>query len=174
MHDALVAYGRTLEQLLAGYHILDRNYTYDFHNELFVRHTPLLPDYRAAGLQKVAEARRLRDAADTAAAAARGGLANDDPLAALLDDVRAYVAFNFERAPTLERLSAGFARTSAGLQHAAHLYEGESKYLGTGLADIVAKHHAVFESPAVAPVTREFAGISQSLFAAYAHHVVGF
>jgi len=174
VRGALTAYAHTLERLLAGYHILDRNYTYDFHNELFLRNTPLLPAYRAAGLGLVEEARGLRTDADARATAARATLANDDPLAALLDDMRDYVAFNFDRAPTLERLSGEFARTPAGLQHSAHLYEGESKFLGTRLAEILAKHHAVIESPAVAPVTAEFASVSRAIHDAYAHHVVGF
>jgi hypothetical protein len=40
-----------------GYYILDRNYTWNFHNELLLRRTPLLPGYRSAGLRKIAEAR---------------------------------------------------------------------------------------------------------------------
>jgi hypothetical protein len=174
VRGALTAYAHTLERLLAGYHILDRNYTYDFHNELFLRNTVLVPDYRAAGLGIVAEARRLRADADARATAARATLADDDPLAALLDDMRDYVAFNFDRSPTLERLSGEFARTKAGLQHSAHLYEGESKFLGTRLAEILAKHHAVIESPALSPVTGEFASVSRAIHDAYAHHVVGF
>jgi hypothetical protein len=172
--QALTAYGHTLERMLAGYHILDRNYTYDFHNELFLRNTPLVPNYRQTGLQLVEEARQLRADADAKAAAARAGLRDDDPLAALLDDVRAYVAFNFDRAPNLERLSARFEKTPAGLQHAAHLYEGESKFLGTRLAEIVDKHHVVVESPALASVIGEFASTTRALHEAYAHHVVGF
>jgi hypothetical protein len=172
--QALTAYGHTLERMLAGYHILDRNYTYDFHNELFLRHTPLVPNYRQAGLKLVEEARQLRADADATATAARASLRDDDPLAALLDDVRAYVAFNFERAPVLERLSGEFEKTPAGLQHAAHLYEGESKFLGTRLAEIVQKHHAVVETPVVASVTNEFASTARALHEAYAHHVVGF
>jgi hypothetical protein len=174
VRDALSGYAHTLERLLAGYHILDRNYTYDFHNELFLRSTVLVPDYRAVGLGLVEEARRLRADADARATAARATLANDDPLAALLDDLRDYVAFNFDRSPTLERLSGEFAATKAGLQHSAHLYEGESKFLGTRLAEILAKHHAVIESPAVSPVTAEFASVSRAIHDAYAHHVVGF
>ncbi|OFW15834.1 MAG: hypothetical protein A3F69_00090 [Acidobacteria bacterium RIFCSPLOWO2_12_FULL_66_10] len=174
VREALIGYGRTLDRMLVGYHILDRNYTYDFHNALFVRHTPLLPNYRAAGLARVEEARRLRADADTRGAAARASLPDGDPLAALIDDLRAYVAFNFDRAPVLERLSGEFERTPAGLQHAAHLYEGESKYLGSGLSDIVTKYRAVVDAPALAPVTGEFVAIGRSIYEAYAHHVVGF
>ena len=172
--QALTAYGHTLERMLAGYHILDRNYTYDFHNELFLRHTPLVPNYRQTGLKLVEEARQLRADADEKATAARAALRDDDPLAALLDDVRGYVAFNFDRAPILERLSGDFEKTPAGLQHAAHLYEGESKFLGTRLAEIVQKHHVVVESPMLASVTNEFASTARALHDAYAHHVVGF
>jgi hypothetical protein len=171
---ALTAYGRAFEKLMAGYHIVDRNYTYDFHNYLFMRHTPLLPNYRAAALRLVAEATRLRDAADAQATSARATLAADDPLGALLDDVRGYAAFVFDRAPVLERMSGEFEKTPAGLQHAAHLYEGENKFLGVRLDEILAKHHAVIDAPAVAPVTSEFVATSRSIHEAYAHHVVGF
>ncbi len=171
---ALVAGARTLERLLAGYHLLERNYTYDFHNELFLRNTPLVPGYRAAGLTIVAEARALRAEADAQAARARSSLKDDDPLAALLDDLRAYLAFNFDRAPVLEEMSEGFQRTQAGLQHAAHLYEGESKYLGAGLSDILGKYQPVVDAPALAPVTSEFVTISRAIYEAYANHIVGF
>jgi hypothetical protein len=174
VEQAFTGYARTLQRLLVGYHILDRNYTYDFHNHLFLRHTPLMPNYRAAGLQKIEEARRLRADADTLATTARSTLTADDPLAALLDDLQAYVAFNFDRAPILERRSGEFERTAAGLQHAAHLYEGESKGLGRYLADILKKHHSVIDSAATTPVTREFVSISRSVHQAYANHVVGF
>jgi hypothetical protein len=174
VREAFTAYGHTLERLLAGYHILDRNYTYDFHNELFLRHTPLVPNYRAVALQQIAEASQRRAAADLQAAAARATLSDDDPLAAALDDVRAYVAFNFERAALLERMSAEFERTKAGLQHAAHLYEGEGKVLGVQLSDLLKKHQAVFDSPAVAPVTGEFVSIGHAIYEAYASRIVGF
>jgi hypothetical protein len=74
----------------------------------------------------------------------------------------------------LAGLSADFARTPAGLQHAAHLYEGEKKYVAAGLSQIVQKHHAVVESAAVRPVMLEFAATAASIDGAYAHHVVGF
>jgi hypothetical protein len=125
-------------------------------------------------LQKIEEARRLRADADLRAVGARATLVDDDPLAALLDDVRGYVDFNFDRAPVLERMSGEFERTPAGLQHAAHLYEGESKALGARLAALLKKHHAAIESPAATPVTSEFVSIARSVCEAYAHHVVGF
>jgi len=174
VRSALVAYARALEQIMAGYHIVDRNYTYDFHNYLFMRHTPLLPNYRVVALQKVEEARRLRAAADAEAAIARSTLASDDPLGALLDDLRGHVAFIFDRAPKLERMSGEFERAPSGLQHAAHLYEGENKFLGARLGEILTKHHTVVESPAVASVVGDFASASRSIRDAYAHHVVGF
>ena len=174
VRDALTADGRTLDTLLAGYHILDRNYTYDFHNELFLRRWPLLPDYRGGGLRLVAQARRLRADAESKAAAARALLRDDDPLAALLDDLRGSIAFAFDRSSTLERLSGDFAQTKAGLQHAAHLYEGESKYVATSLAAVLAKHHAVFETAALTPVTAGLAATARTIDEAYGHHVVGF
>jgi hypothetical protein len=174
VRQALSSYASTLETLLAGYHILDRNYTYNFHNELFLKQTPLITNYRAVGLAKIEEARKLRKVADAQGAAVRSTMACDDPVAALLDELRAYAAYNFDRAPTLERMSGEFERTPAGLQHAAHLYEGESKMLGIGIRDILNKYQAVLSSPAIAPETRDFAATCQSVWQAYAHHVVGF
>ena len=174
VRTALAGYARAFERLLAGYYILDRNYNYHFHNELFLRSTPLLPDYRRTGLAQVAEAQAMRVDADRAAAAARTALSSDDPLAALLDDVTAYAAFTFNRAPILERMSGEFERTKAGLQHATHIYEGEGKVLGVTLADILAKHDAVLSAPAAAPVTTEFVTISRAVHDAYANRIVGF
>jgi uncharacterized membrane protein len=174
VRQALCSYAVTLQTLLAGYHILDRNYTYNFHNELFLKHTPLITNYRAVGLCKVEEARKLGEVADRQGAVVRATLAGDDPLAALLDELRAFAAYNFDRAPMLERMSGEFERTPAGLQHAAHLYEGESKMLGMGIRDILVKYQTTLSSPATAPVTGEFAATCQAVWQAYAHHVVGF
>ncbi len=171
---ALTAYAHTLDRLLAGYHILDRNYTYDFHNELFLRHTPLVPNYRTAGLALVAEARQFRADADAKGAVARASLPDGHPLGALLDDLHAYLAFMFDRAPTLERLSAGFERTPAGLQHAAHLYEGEAKYLATAVHGLADKYKVVLDAPALAPVTGDLKATTQSIWEMYANRVVGF
>jgi hypothetical protein len=171
---ALCGYAAALETLRAAYHILDRNYTYHFHNELFLKRTPLLPNYRAAGLAKVEEARKLREAADAQGAAVRAALSGDDPLAALLDELRAFAAYHFDRAPLLESRSGAFERTPTGLQHAAHLYEGESKMLATGIRAILDKYQPVLISPATAPVTRDFAAACQSIWQASARHVVGF
>lgn len=173
-HRALTAYARSLQLLLDGYYVLDRNYNYHFHNELFWRSTPLLANYRAAGLKLIAEAAVFRGEADDAAARALGSLPPADPLAALLDDVRAYVAFNFGRAATLEQLSAGFEKTPAGLQHATHVYEGEGKFLGTSLSQLLDKHRVVLAAPALDAVTREFADAGRAIHAAYANRIVGF
>lgn len=174
VRDALTAYARSLERLLAGYHLLDRNYNYDFHNALFIRHTPLVPNYPDVGRQIVDDARRLRAAADTRAALVRPALTADDPLAALLDDVRSYVAFNFDRAPILDRMSREFAKTPAGLQHATHLYEGEGKFLSTRLSELVGKHNAIVNAPSVRAITSEFAAVSRSIHETYANRIVGF
>lgn len=171
---ALTGYARAFERLLAGYYVLDRNYNYDFHNRLFLRHTPLLADYRMVGSRRVEEAKTLRAEADRRADAVRSTLAADDPLGALLDDVRAYAAFTFDRAPVLERMSAEFARTQAGLQHATHLYEGEGKVLGVRLAEILDKHRAVLSASALFPVTADFVRISRSVHDTYANRIVGF
>ena len=174
VRETLTLYARALEQLLAGYYILDRNYNYDFHNRLFLRSTPLLANYRTAGLRLASDAAHLRQDADAAADRARAVLRDEDPLAALLDDVRAYAAFTFDRVPVLARMSAEFGRTEAGLQHATHLYEGEGKVLGVQLDAILQKHEAVLASAATAAVTGEFVTIARSIHEAYANRIVGF
>ena len=171
---ALTGYARALETLLSGYYILDRNYNYDFHNQLFLRNTPLLADYRTVGLAKVREAERLRAEAEAALGALHDGLHADDPLGALLEDVRDYTVFTFGRAPILERMSAEFEKTQAGLQHATHVYEGEGKMLSVQLNEILMKHATVLESPAVTPITSEFLAIARSIRDAYANRIVGF
>jgi len=172
--EALSGYAHALAQLLDGYYILDRNYNYNFHNELFLRSTPLLANYRAAALSLIDDARRVREHADVAAEAARATLRDDDPLAALLEDLRLYVAYNFDRAALLERLSGEFAKTKAGLQHATHIYEGEGKFLGVRLAEILDKHRAVLASPLVAPLAADFVATSRAVHDKYADRIVGF
>jgi hypothetical protein len=157
----LTTYARAFERLLAGYYLLDRNYNYDFHNRLFLRHTPLVPDYRAAGLREVEAGAELR--ADRAATEVLRTLAPDDPLRALLVDLQTYAAFMFGRAPVLERMSGEFDDTEAGLQHATHLYEGEGKMLSVHLGDILEKHRQVLHAPPTAPLAAEFVSISQAV-----------
>jgi hypothetical protein len=171
---SLQAYADALQTLLDGYYILDRNYNYHFHNELFLRATPLLPDYREAGLSRIRDAAARRAAGDRAAAAALAGLTAGDSVAVLIEDVRAYVAFNFARASLLERMSAEFERTPAGLQHATHLYEGEGKYLGVQLAALLDKHDAVLNDPGAAPMTGTFVAASRAIHDRYANRIVGF
>ncbi len=174
VRDALTASARSFERLLEGYDLLARNYTWDFHNELFVRHTPLVANYRQAGLARVGEALALDADARTRVAAARALVADGDPLAALLDDLAGYTAFNVGRSPTLEHMSLSFERTKAGLQHAAHLYEGEAKYLGDGLAALVRKHQRTVDAPALSGVMREFVLASRAIHEAYADRIVGY
>lgn len=171
---ALSGYAASLQKLLEGYYVLDRNYNHHFHNELFMRDTALVPGYRAVGLRTIDAARALRDQADREAEAARALLSDDNPLAALLDEMRAYTAYSFQRAATLERMSAEFERTRAGLQHATHLYEGEGKFLGVRLAQLLDKHRRVIEAPSLLPVTAEFTMTSRAIHGAYANRIVGF
>lgn len=174
MTAAFSAYGRGFERLLGGYYVLDRNYNYHFHNELFLQRTPLLPNYRAVGLRLIDEGRQARAGADRHALEARAAVGAADPLGALLDDVQAYAAFSFDRAATIERMSAGFERTKNGLQHATHIYEGEGKFLGVGLAGLLAKHHGVIDAPALAPVTADFVAAARRVHDKYANRIVGF
>lgn len=172
--EALTQAGKAFDQLASSYNILARQYTWDFHNELFVRHDPLLPNYREVGLAGVKEASATWAKAKPRLAELRAGLKDGDPLAALLDDVAGYAEFNVSRAPTLEHMSLSFQRTRAGLQHAAHLYEGEAKYLGDGLAGIVHKHQRAVDAPAVAGVTREFATTVNRIHDAYSNRIIGY
>lgn len=174
VRDALTASARSFERLLAGYDLLARNYTWDFHNELFLRHTPLVANYRQSGLALVGEAVALDADARARLAAARARIPDGDPLAALLDDLAGYTGFNFGRSPTLEHMSLSFQKTRAGLQHAAHLYEGEAKYLGDGLATIVRKHQRTVDAPALSGVMREFVLASRAVHEAYANRIVGY
>lgn len=166
----LTTYATALDQLVAGYYVVDRNYTWDFHNALFVRSWPVLPNYRDVALDRIATARRTAAPADAAALP----LPEDDPLGALVADVRAYVAFNFDRAAILERLTADFERTKAGLQHAAHIYEGEGKLVGLGLDELMRKHSAVLEAGAVSEIVGPFLEISRRVHESYANRIVGF
>jgi len=170
----LTGYARAFERLIGGYYILDRNYNYDFHNRLFLRSTPLLADYRQVGLGRIREAVALHEAADRDSALIRPTFASGDPLAALLDDVREYAAFTFDRAPVVERMSGEFERTQAGLQHATHLFEGEGKVLGVRLAEVLEKHRRVLSAAAAADVTTDFATISRAVHDLYANRIVGF
>lgn len=171
---ALTAYAGSLQRLLDGYYVLDRNYNYHFHNELFLRSTPLLANYRDVGLGMIATAASLRADGDAAAARALAVLPVATPLATMLADARGYVAYSFERAATLERMTAGFETTKAGLQHATHVYEGEGKFLGVGLAQLLDKHQAALSAPATAPVTRDFVAASRAIHDKYANRIVGF
>jgi PAS domain-containing protein len=172
LERSLIFYAGSLEKLLDGYYVLDRNYNYHFHNELFVRSTPLVPNYRQVGLGLIEEAREKRDRGDTAAANVEMDQAN--PLNAFFTDVRSFVDYNFERAATLERMSAEFEQTKAGLQHATHIYEGEGKYLGVQLAALIEKHRTVLSAPEAMPVVAEFVTAARRIESKYANRIVGF
>jgi hypothetical protein len=124
-------------------------------------------------LRTVDDAKRRRAAADqTLAASDPPPIA--DALGAFLEDVRRYAAFTFDRAPLLERMSAEFEATEAGLQHATHLYEGEGKVLGADLEALLDKHAVVLSVPAVRPLTGEFVVNAHEVRQAYANRIVGF
>jgi len=174
VRGALVGYARSLQELVDGYYIADRNYNYSFHNALFLRNTPVLPDFRRVALSKIAHAAGLAATADAEEAAIEPPLPETDPLRGFIDDVKAYVAFNFRRAVILEQKTAEFERTEAGLQHATHIYEGEGKLVGVRLLDIIAKHRAVTAEPALSPITGEFMTISRAVHDKYSKRIVGF
>jgi hypothetical protein len=157
-----------LDRLVDGYYIAERNYTFDFHNHLFLRAWPVLPEYRRVALEAIAEARQMAGRAEVSPSAGAG------PLASWLAEVRAYVAFNFARASVLERLTAEFERTQAGLQHAAHIYEGEGKLVGLGLRAIEDKHRATLTNPQMAPIVADYLRAAAAIHARYADRIVGF
>lgn len=170
----LTGYSSALQKLLDGYYILDRNYNYHFHNELFMRSDTLLANYRQVGLQRIAEGLELRRQADAAADVLRPTLPASDPVAALIDDVRGYAAFSFQRAATLERMSGQFEQTKAGLQHATHIYEGEGKYLGVQLDEVLKKHARVLASPELQPALADFTAACRAIYDKYSNRIVGF
>lgn len=172
LRAAFTGYAECLQHVLDGYYILDRNYNYHFHNELFVRNTPLLPNYRAEGLSRIKQAREQCRIADDKVQTVH--FTNDNPLGAFVSDVAAYAAFTFGRAATLERMSAEFETTKAGLQHATHIYEGEGKYLGVQLAAVLDKHRAVLQAPAARPIVNDFVIKSRAIEERYANRIVGF
>ncbi|HVL67374.1 MAG TPA: hypothetical protein VM364_08930 [Vicinamibacterales bacterium] len=171
---ALAGYGEALERLLDGYYIADRNYNYAFHNALFLRHTPVLPDFRNLAIARTREAAAIAAHADAVHEALRDDLPPSTPLGALVAEAREYTAFNLRRAAILERMSGEFERTQAGLQHATHLYEGEGKVLGERLMDALGKHRAVLASGELRDVTGGFEAKAIAVRERYANRIVGF
>jgi hypothetical protein len=172
--DVLSEYGGVLEELLAAYYVMDRNYNYWFHNELFIRDTPITEGFRESSLKRIHAARDRAAAADATLADVRARLPPHHPLAAFVDEVAAYTHFNLRRAAMLEEMSAGFERTKAGLQHATHLYEGEGKAAGAVLAGVLAKHRRTLDDRTVSDATRPFVERADRIQQAYANRIVGF
>lgn len=170
----LAGYADALQELANGYYILDRNYTHLFHNVLFARNWPILPNFRAVALAKIADARAHAAAAGADSARVHAELANAPGLVALIDETEAFLKFNFERAGRLETMSAKFIESNDGLQHAAHLYEGEGKLVGMQLGEILKKHDAVLSAPALDPALSRFKTVTRAIFDAYKDRVVGF
>jgi hypothetical protein len=168
--STLLAYGRALEELLGAYYVLDRNYNYAFHNALFLRHTPISPGFRARSLQAIGAARY--DAAK--ARESRPKLPCSHPAATFVEEVERFTEFSFRRASMLERMSAEFEKTEAGLQHATHLYEGEGKVMGIWLASILDEHRAFLARVDSAEIASPFLEIAARIQARYADRVVGF
>ena len=74
----------------------------------------------------------------------------------------------------LERKTAEFETTKAGLQHATHIYEGEAKIVGIRLMDIVHKHGAVTTPPDFRLITGDFVTIGGLVYNKYSNRIVGF
>jgi hypothetical protein len=170
----LGGYAEALQELAGGYYIVDRNYTFHFHNVLFARSWPILPNFREVALAKIAGARARAAAAGADSARVRAEVAASPGLVALIDEMESFLKFNFDRAALLERLTAEFIRTNDGLQHAAHIYEGEGKLLGMQLEDIVKKHSAVLDAADHASVMARFKAATGAILDASKDRIVGF
>jgi hypothetical protein len=166
--EALAAYASALEELLEAYYVLDRNYNYAFHNALFLRSTPVVPGFRGKALEAIAKAKAK--AADASQEAFDCG----QPVAAFLEDVKRFTEFQFERARILEAMSGDFEKTEAGLQHATHLYEGEGKYLGIQLRELLRKHQALLAREDLREVVAPFVQAAARIESRYASRIVGF
>jgi hypothetical protein len=125
-------------------------------------------------LEKIADARTHAAAVGAASARVHAELAGTPALVALVDEIEAFQKFNFNRAALLETMSAKFIETNDGLQHAAHLYEGEGKLLGMQLGDILKKHDAVLNAPSLDRALSKFKTVTRAIFDAYKDRVVGF
>ena len=167
-------YSRALNGLFDAYYLLDRNYNYRFHNELFLRNTPIMYEFRSRALAQIAEMKELGWATTAKLEGIDSLLPADRGLAAFLHEIHHFVEHNFERAEELEVMSAEFEKTKAGLQHATHLYEGEAKIFGIGLMEVLGKHRGVMESEELAQLATSFVVASNEIFDAYANRIVGF
>ncbi len=170
----LGGYAEALQELTGGYYIVDRNYTWHFHNVLFARSWPVLPNFREVALGKIADARIHAAAVGAASARVRAALPDSPAIVALIDEMEAMLKFNFDRAALLERLTAEFTRTNDGLQHAAHIYEGEGKLVSMQIGDILKKHAAALTAPALDPVLARFKTVTSAIFDSYKDRIVGF
>lgn len=170
----LASYADVLRELTDGYYILDRNYTHHFHNVLFARSWPILPNFRAVALERIAAARAHWSAASAASPRVHAALAGQPALVALVDEMEAFLKFNFDRAALLETLSAKFVKTNDGLQHAAHIYEGEGKLVGMQLGAVLKKHETALNASSLDPVLAEFKRVTTAIYDAYKDRVVGF
>jgi hypothetical protein len=177
LHEAgsvLGEYGTVLTELVSAYYVMDRNYNYWFHNELFLRNTPVLAGFRELSLRRIARAARSAEAANVHATRLLQQLPREHALAALVTEAQSYVAFNLRRAAILEQMSGEFQKTKAGLQHATHLYEGEGKVIGAVLDDLLAKHRRTVDAPTTAVATVPFVERGRRIRDLYANRIVGF
>src|SRR5262249_51516381 len=109
IHPILDRYAEGLKMIFHGYYILDRNYNYSFHNALFLRSTPILPDFRAKGLEEIRKGRENALQADEELQRIRSTVASG-PVAAFLDEIHHYVDYTLGRAQLLEEKTAEFQK----------------------------------------------------------------
>jgi hypothetical protein len=167
VHEALTNYGNVLKALVHAYWIMDRNYNYSFHNELFWRRTAIVPQFRQKALDEIEGARQLARATDESLAQWRSSVPAEAAAGPLLDEIKRFVDYNLRRAKTLEEMSAGFEQTKAGLQHATHLYEGEGKMLDDLFLRIVSKHKESLNGSALVAA-------ADQVHQTYGNRIIGF
>ena len=173
-HDVLAGYGDVLGGLVHAYWLMDRNYNYSFHNELFRRSTPVVPDFRTKALQEILKMRALAAVTDRRAGTLRNRLPANAPTALLVEETREFVAYNLRRATITEQMSSEFIKTKAGLQHATHLYEGEAKMLDVLFERIVEKHRGVLNNSTFIPVAAALMASAQQIHETYGNRIIGF
>ena len=166
-------YGEVLKGLVHAYWLMDRNYNYWFHNELFWRATPIVENFRSTALDEISRLRRLVEVTDKRAADLLQQLRPGSATAALIQEEQSFVAYNLRRAALLEQMSAGFEKTKAGLQHATHLYEGEGKMVDVLFSRIVDKHKAALSASTLVAAD-PFVQSSRQVHQTYSNRIVGF
>jgi len=167
-------YAEALQRQSHAYYILDRNLNYTFHNDLFMRHTPVLPDFQTKASDELKAASQLAVEANSRLAGVQTKLPAPGAVLSFMQELRSQVAFNLRRADMLAQTSAEMLKTRAGCQHATHLYEREGKAMGVCLMDVLEKHRRVIDAPGLSELADPFVQAARKIHAKYSDRIVGF